>query len=224
MAESETMGVDASGAALLSLDGDVSIFKRRAPASELVSAKGFKRLLSGWDSDVLAALGHRRRETVGTSGNPRNIHPVVAGPVVRTHNGTITNADRLFWLKDLARTAQVDSEIIFRIAANVIIEGEMYIPRLKRSLKCLKGNMTAIFASSASPGKIYAAKADMPLSFRYNPDLDVYASTCKILGWALEDSLGEWEAFRLPRMTLAVFDASGLKTVSNHPLNFHERS
>ncbi|HEQ71850.1 MAG TPA: hypothetical protein ENN69_05115 [Spirochaetia bacterium] len=56
-------------------------------------------------------LGHTRWRTRGDERVNRNNHPIRAGDVIGTHNGTIYNADYLCRLFKLRRFAEVDDRI-----------------------------------------------------------------------------------------------------------------
>ena len=68
----------------------------------------------------------------------RNNHPIRAGDVIGTHNGTIYNADYLFRRFKLPRFAQVDSELLFCLAARAARNGRMDVEWFKERLRrCL---------------------------------------------------------------------------------------
>ena len=75
-----------------------------------------------------ALLGHTRWRTRGDPGNNANNHPIRAGDIVGTHNGTLYNADALFRRLRLPRFAEVDSEVIFRMAQRCTTEGKINVP------------------------------------------------------------------------------------------------
>ncbi len=78
--------------------------------------KAFQEVLAGIDNRTTVLLGHTRRRTRGDERINRNKHPIRAGDIIGTHNGTIHNADYLFRRFKLLRFAQVDSELLFRPA------------------------------------------------------------------------------------------------------------
>ena len=73
-------------------------------------------------------------------------HPIRAGIVIGTHNGTIYNADYLFRPFKLRRFAQVDSEPLFCLAARAARSGQMDAECFKERLRRCRGQMTAVFA------------------------------------------------------------------------------
>ena len=120
---SEERGPHASGLAWLKTDGSHRIFKRPMRAHELVYEKPFQELLGQVDNETTILMGHTRWRTRGNEFNNRNNHPIRAGIVIGTHNGTIYNADYLFRRLGLPRYAEVDSELIFRLADRFAPEG-----------------------------------------------------------------------------------------------------
>ena len=63
---------------------------------ELVYEKPFQELLGQVDNETTILMGHTRWRTRGNEFSNRNNHPIRAGIVIGTHNGTIYNADYLF--------------------------------------------------------------------------------------------------------------------------------
>jgi superfamily II helicase len=86
----------ASGLAWLKTDGSHRIFKRPMRAHELVRESTFHELMAEVDNQTTILMGHTRWRTRGNEFNNRNNHPIRAGIVIGTHNGTIYNADYLF--------------------------------------------------------------------------------------------------------------------------------
>ena len=58
-------------------------------------------------------LGHTSWRTRGDERVNHNNHPIRAGEVIGTHNGTICNADYLFRRWKLRRFAEVNSGALF---------------------------------------------------------------------------------------------------------------
>ena len=100
-------------------------------------------------------LGHTRWRTRGDERVNSNNHPIRAGEVIGTHNGTIYNADYLFRRWKLRRFAEVDSEILFRLAANAARDGAMDIERFKARLRRCRGQITAVIACRTDPGTVF---------------------------------------------------------------------
>jgi len=90
--------------------------------------------------------GHTRWRTRGDERINRNNHPIRAGDVIGTHNGTIYNADRLFRRLRLRRFAEVDSELLFRLADRAFRDETPDLERFKRDLALCRGQITAVLA------------------------------------------------------------------------------
>lgn len=144
---SEERGPHASGLAWLKTDGSHRIFKRPMRAHELVYEKPFQELLGQIDNETTILMGHTRWRTRGNEFNNRNNHPIRAGIVIGTHNGTIYNADYLFRRLGLPRYAEMDSELIFRLADRFAPEGPIDQEVLKKALALCRGQMSAVLAS-----------------------------------------------------------------------------
>jgi len=136
---SEERGPHATGAAWLDVDGGHRLFKRPVTAERFVTDKAFAELLASMDNRAALLLGHTRWRTRGDERVNSNNHPIRAGEVIGTHNGTIYNADYLFRRWKLRRFAEVDSEILFRLAANAARDGAMDIERFKARLRRCRG-------------------------------------------------------------------------------------
>jgi len=105
---SEERGPHATGAAWLDTDGGHRLFKRPVTAERFVTDKAFAELLAGINNRATLLLGHTRWRTRGDERVNSNNHPIRAGEVIGTHNGTIYNADYLFRRWKMRRFAEVD--------------------------------------------------------------------------------------------------------------------
>ena len=137
---SEERGSHATGAAWLDTDDGHRLFKRPVTAERFVTDKAFAELLAGINNRATLLLGHTRWRTRGDERVNSNNHPIRAGEVIGTHNGTIYNADYLFRRWKMRRFAEVDSEILFRLAANAARDGAMDIERFKARLRRCRGS------------------------------------------------------------------------------------
>ncbi|MHB9038847.1 MAG: class II glutamine amidotransferase, partial [Armatimonadota bacterium] len=122
---SERRGPFATGLAWLKDDGSHCIFKRPMRAVEFVKMKQFLDAIAGVDDNTTWLGGHTRWPTRGAVEVITNSQPLRAGRVLTTHNGTIFNADVLFKRFDLPRHAEVDSEIIARMADDTLHDGRI---------------------------------------------------------------------------------------------------
>ncbi|MFH2075087.1 MAG: glucosamine 6-phosphate synthetase [Pseudomonadota bacterium] len=218
---SEERGPHATGAAWLNLDGEHGLFKRPVTAECFVPDKAFANLLAGLDNRATLLLGHTRWRTRGDEQVNCNNHPIRAGEVIGTHNGTIYNADYLFRRWKLRRFTEVDSEILFRLAANAARDGSVDIERFKARLRRCRGQITAVFACRTDPGTVLVLKGNRPLELRWHPRRKavLYASDPVYLDVVLAEEKG-WKELSIPPMSLAVFRHEDLGGFSLEPFEF----
>lgn len=210
----ERGGPHATGAVWLKRDRKHSLLKRPQKASDFIRNPVFLDFLAGVDSDVTWLAGHTRRQTVGDASNYRNNHPIRAGEVIGTAHGTITNADDLFVHFNLPRYAQVDSELVFRLAETTIDDqGRIDVATFKTRLALCKGEVSAVMASRLHPQEIVIIKGNKPLEVRYNRARQVvaYASDASYFDLVLaHDHDRSWETINLKPMTIATFSCDCL--------------
>ena len=218
---SEVRGPHATGIARLQRQAPPVLRKAPLPAADWLDSDTCNELLAGVDAHTTALLGHTRWRTRGDPGNNANNHPIRAGDIVGTHNGTLYNADALFRRLRLPRFAEVDSEVIFRMAQRCTLEGKIDVPQLAVALSRCRGQMSAALVSRIDPERIVLIKGNKPLELWYHPrrKLAVYASD----GRFLEDTLGDesgWQPHALEPMTITTWDINDLTTPTGHPLEF----
>lgn len=217
----ESRGPHATGAAWLKTDGEYSILKRPVPASELTVSDLFQETLEGVDNRTTALLGHTRWRTRGSEANSRNNHPIRAGAILGTHNGTIYNADQLFVRLGLPRFAEVDSEVIFRLADRFARESAVNRPGFKRALALCRGQMSAVLASRFAPWTILVLKGNKPLSLYLHRKHRVvaYASEAAWFEYAVASEKG-WRPLEIPPMTMMHFEHQDIATFGTEPFRF----
>jgi glucosamine 6-phosphate synthetase-like amidotransferase/phosphosugar isomerase protein len=208
---SESRGPHATGMAWLNRDGEHRLFKRPVSAGQFVTDKAFHEVLAGIDNRTTVLLGHTRWRTRGDERVNRNNHPIRAGDVIGTHNGTIYNADYLFRRFKLRRFAEVDSELLFRLAARAARSGRMDVEWFKERLRRCRGQMTAVLASRLDPETILVLKGNKPL--------ELYASDPAFLDAVLADERG-WRELSVPAMSMIVFRHKVLTEFSRESLEF----
>jgi hypothetical protein len=98
-------GVDSTGVAVVSRNGDVKIAKALGNPYELFNTKAYDRTFLGMNSVV---IGHNRWGTQGKI-NKTNAHPFEFDTLVGVHNGTLTSKHRL----DSSMDFDVDSENLY---------------------------------------------------------------------------------------------------------------
>ena len=175
---SEERGHDATGVGWLRPDGRYCITKQPQRAFDFVRNKAFMDFLTSVDSKVTWLVGHTRWQTRGDASNNKNNHPIRAGNVIGTHNGTILNADSLFVRFGLPRSAEVDSEFLFRLADASLVGGCIDLTEVKAGLALCEGEVSAVMASRSSPEEVILVKGNRPLEIRYHNahQVVVYAS------------------------------------------------
>jgi len=218
---SESRGPHATGIAWLNRDGQYRLFKRPVPAGQFVTDKAYHKALSGIDNRTTLLLGHTRWRTRGDERINRNNHPIRAGDVIGTHNGTIYNADYLFRRFKLRRFAEVDSELLFRLAARAARSGQMDVEWFKERLRRCRGQMTAVLASRLDPETILVLKGNKPLELRTHRKhrAVLYASDPAFLDAVLAEERG-WRELPVPAMSLIVFRHEVLMEFSRESLEF----
>lgn len=221
MLESEARGPHATGVAWIKQGGEYGIYKRPGRAQEIVFREAFAEQLETLDMNTTVLMGHTRYRTRGSEKNNRNNHPLRTGGVIGTHNGTIYNADFLFKMFKLNRFAEVDSELLFRLADRALHEDGINLDRFLRAVAHCRGQISAVMASAEHPEAIHVLKGNKPLSLRYNRRFKciAYASANEWLDRSLEGQKG-WRSFDLDPMTLAVFNPADLLNPILHNLQF----
>ncbi len=222
LVHSEHRGPFATGAAMTKADGSILVEKAPLPASEFVETPEYRSLMEHMGSDVTCLMGHTRWPTRGTHLDNRNNHPLVSedDSVALSHNGTITNADVLFRRLKLPRMAQVDSEILLRLAERNTTCSGIDVDGFIDDLACCAGRLSVVAVASSRPTEILLIKGNQPMELRYNADLALlaYASEPEILDnawparWTSED-------IRLPAWTAVTVDADGAELgFTIHPI------
>ncbi len=169
----EERGQHASGIAVVQQDGSHWVFKQPVTASTLVEMEGYETLMSRVDENTVCILGHTRKPTKGSRWNNNNNHPLVVGGVIGIHNGIIANDDELFASCGCERNGEVDSEIIFRLLADVTIApGERgYACEVQRQVGKLEGSYATLSVDLRQPIGILALKYLQPLCLHYSEQL-----------------------------------------------------
>lgn len=217
---SEKRGPHATGIAWLNRDGEHGLYKQPVLAQEFAEDRKFRRVISGVSNKTTILMGHTRWQTRGDARNNLNNHPIKTKFTVGTHNGTITNADRLFRRYKLPRVAEVDSEVIFRIADSVLCQSSIDADRLAEKLSLCRGQMSAVIASKTDPETIIVIKGNKPLEFRYHKKCRalMYASEGEFLDTVLSDPA--WVHIAVEPMTLLVIPCNDLLGLVQSPMYF----
>lgn len=218
---SERRGPYATGVSWLKEDGSHNIFKRPMRAVEFVKEKQFVAVISEVDNSTTWLAGHTRWPTRGAVDVISNAQPLRASRILGTHNGTVLNADDLFAIFDLPRFAEVDSEIIFRMADDTLRDGRIDVPALKERLALCKGQLSAVMASKLDPKTVVIIKGNMPLELRYHPQhrAIVYASDPAYLNVVLAPETG-WKEVATKPMSIMTFSCDDIPDFEVEPFSF----
>ncbi len=207
---SEERGPYATGIGWLDSSGGYDVLKQPVRATESVKDKAYSRFLTGVSCDVTWLIGHTRWPTRGSVHDPANNHPLV-GSLLLTHNGHVSNASELFYRLKLPREAEVDSEIILRMAEDSLVNGRIDLDMLAAHLSLCRGQISAAMASTLDPQSVIFVKGNKPLELRYHPKHNaiIYASDLIYLNTALPPET-EWRCIQIPPMSLVRFDCGSL--------------
>jgi len=213
---SEHRGPHATGVAWVKRDGTMQVVKEPVSARAFVQTGVFMDWLLGVDRQVTYFMGHTRWPSRGSVRNPDNNHPLVVSlrasvPMMKdrqtsgqagkqiaslalTHNGTVAQPDHHFAQMCLPRTAQVDSELLARIAQRHTSEHGIDVEGFLDALTPLDGSMSLALVATSRPDEIVLLKGNMPLDIRLHRRKRVllYASEPRILDDAIGGDAG-WE-------------------------------
>src|SRR3990172_1875750 len=214
----EERGREATGVAIVQTDGQVSLLKQPLPASRLVNTSQFLSLLEAVNSQTMLLLGHTRLPTKGDPAFNQNNHPIQAGPVLGVHNGEVFNDDELFARFGFPRTAQVDSEIIFRLIESIdpALSDEGYLESVRGRIDLLQGQFAFLAYDLRRPGRLLALRHRNPLCALFHPAWNalVFSSRYVFLRKTFGRALAA-EALNPDR--LLVFDAASIPLLRLHP-------
>jgi glucosamine 6-phosphate synthetase-like amidotransferase/phosphosugar isomerase protein len=207
----EARGRHATGVAIVDETGEAVVIKRPERGRLFVTRPEVQTALREPGARII--LGHNRFATRGHWLNPDNNHPIIAGTIIGTHNGTIDNADKLFRKHRLTRRGEVDSELIFRLAEKSLTRGRLGLLRFARYTRQLSGSLTVAMINLGEPGQMVMVKGDQPLTIKYSSSLDAlaYASTEMALDYGLKAG-ADWRVVPMPYMTLAIFKRDNLSS------------
>ena len=141
-------GTDATGIAWSATDEEhglgVYYMKSAVPAHEFIDS------MDQVARHTRTAIIHTRYATKGSPENNDNNHPILVGNTVGIHNGGIRNDDQIIEEVGTGRTAQVDTEAIFRL----IDASENPVRELHR----LQGTAAIAWLNTDSPNEMHLAR------------------------------------------------------------------
>ncbi len=210
---SQHRGPYATGVAWVKQDGAIQVSKAPLPARTFVQTALYMNWLLGVDRQATFLMGHTRWPSCGSIRNSDNNHPLMlpvgAGrSLALTHNGTIPAVQRHFQRLGLPRTAQVDSELLARLAQRSTDEHGIDVEAFLHALMPLDGSMSLAVVATTRPEEIVILKGNMPLEVWMHPrsPVLVYASEVGILTQAIGLQAG-WEPVPLATGEALVINA-----------------
>lgn len=210
---SEHRGPYATGVAWVKADGSLQVAKAPEPARHFVQRNAYLNWVRGIDHQFTYLMGHTRWPSQGSVQLPANNHPLIV-PIRETgrtmgnsqhiavtapqaclalsHNGTLRNVSRLFSQLGLPRTAEVDSELLIRLAQRHVLDDHLDVAAFLDALAPLEGSLSAALVATSHPEEILLLKGNMPLKVRLHAGRQVlvYASESRILERALDGEAG----------------------------------
>ena len=219
---SEHRGPHATGVALVGSNCKHLISKTPLPASSFVGSRDYRAVLDRLDSDTTLLMGHTRWPTRGSHLDNANNHPLVGRakyPCLVTHNGHIANHELLTQALELERAAEVDSEVILRLAEKNATESGIHPVGFANDLALCRGRLSVIAVATSQPNRILLVKGNQPLEVWRNQSrgLIAYASELAILDEAIGSQSG-WEEVRIPPWTLVVAEVGEAITLAAYPI------
>ncbi len=210
-------GVDATGVALVNAHGGYQLYKTADSANKFLRDKDARSIINVDELTEQTTLlaGHTRWATVGSPKNSRNNHPIVAGSIIGTHNGTITNADAVAKTLGVQRRAKVDSEVIFRIASTLCLNaGRIDMDKIKENMHLLRGEMSSIMVSRHDPKTVIILKGTKPLALRYckKARAVIYSSEAIHLDAVVAGSSLKWERLTSKKNSYLRFNHANMST------------
>lgn len=197
---SEHRGPYATGAAWVKSDGTYRLEKAPLPARQFVQTACYADCLNEITDDITVLMGHTRWPTRGSIHTPTNNHPLWAAPILLCHNGVVAEVNRHFRRLQLTRTAEVDSELLLRLAQHHAGEKGLDLPAFLTDLEPLDGRISLALVATTRPEECILLKGNMPLEVRVHTTRQVlcYASEPRILDIALHGDAG-WQPLPLTR-------------------------
>ncbi len=229
---SEHRGPHATGLALISATAESYVAKAPVPASAFVRSRDYRAVLERLDSDTTLLMGHTRWPTRGSHLDNANNHPLCSGGehqshgigpsrgvILLTHNGTVTNHHTLSRLMGLKREAEVDSEVLLRMAEKNLTGSAIDPAGFVSDLSLCRGRLSVVAVATSDPTKILLVKGNQPLEvWRHEArGLIAYASELAILDDAIGLEAG-WEEIRVKPWTLVAVETHPAMSLTSCPI------
>ncbi len=214
----EVRGPVATGFALLQWDGQIAVHKMPLSATQFVRTAEYRALLARMDARTTIVLGHTRLPTKGDPLDNANNHPLHVGPVWGVHNGHIHNDDELFARYGYTRQAEVDSEIIFQLLAEITpMPDDTYLQSIAQRLQLLNGDFTFLAWDRRAPTRLLVFRQNNPLCVHWHAEWNalIFSSSYVFLrqtfGYSVRTEV-------LPRYRFLLFDALALPQNGLRPI------
>lgn len=120
---------------------------------DAVPAEEFVRSLDQIPKHTRTAIIHTRYATKGSPENNDNNHPILVGETIGIHNGQVRNDDQLIQMVGTGRTAQVDSEAIFRL-----IDAAPSTDDLLKDLSLINGTAAIAWLNTQEPTTLHLCR------------------------------------------------------------------
>jgi len=215
LVNAQKRGRHATGYVKINSDNSYDLFKRATSADSLVKTSMHKTIMADVDSNTTAILGHTRYATKGSPKVNSNNHPIRAGKIIGTHNGSIWNDEELVKKYDVEKFADVDSEVLFRLlneTPNVNDFADNVLPHFM-------GKITSVWYDVSNPKKIYVLKGNNPLEMVYCLENDVLYYASK-LSYILSEIRMPYHECITNENTLYTFNTDEL-TLSQREIGFN---
>lgn len=158
----EDESCDATGLAVVQMDGRMRVYRQSMPVSRFVHTRDFHELLRAVGVSTTLILGQTYACSVNKLGHA---HPFRAGTVIGVHEGEVTNALDLFVRWNLRRHTDADTEIIFRRLAMLspeMLNGD-YMSCVASQLAEIEGDFAFLALDRRQPSQLLAFYRGVPL-------------------------------------------------------------
>ena len=170
----EVRGRHATGVATVRLDGEHRLYKAPVRATEFIEHPKYWSIVDGICPETTVLMGHTRWPTVGDL-RPLNCQPLRTIHLISTHNGTVSNHSQLAERYDIERLGQVDSEVLFRLAARCWRK-RGWSKRMVKVMTELEGTVGAVMVSKKKPEEVLLIRRGRPLALAWVPRSEEHTS------------------------------------------------
>jgi glutamine phosphoribosylpyrophosphate amidotransferase len=201
-------------------DGTSRVVKAPLPARAFIETIAYLDWLAEIDDQVTYLMGHTRWPTLGSIHTPSNNAPL-GERLLLAHNGHVGNHAALTQQFGLRREAEVDSEVLLRLAERRLGDDGLNIPAYLGDLAHCRGRLAATVVDTRRPEQVLLIRGNMPLHVCHHPRRAVlaYASEEPILQRALAGEAG-WRPVVLPPSTAMVVDVGAVGRSTRFPFGF----